>query len=243
MKFPKVVLFDMDNTLIDHETASDAALIHVRSLFPELQKYDLASLKQQWRLDFDKYWLEVIKGGMTLEESYQWRFQRVLSTAGRKIEPGDLEKASVYYRDRYLSGVTAMPGSLEVVRMLKEQGIKVGVITNNTERMQSTKLDGCGFSDYLDYVITSESCGILKPDREIFLLALGNLGASPDESVMVGDSYNYDILGAINSGIHAVWFNRNGEMAAVEDSKVKILSSFNPAQHAFDVITRGNSGV
>ena len=58
-------------------------------------------------------------------------------------------------------------------------------------------------------VITSEQAQLYKPRPELFKLMLTQLGVSPDETAYVGDRQLEDVLGPINSGMHAVWINRN----------------------------------
>jgi putative hydrolase of the HAD superfamily len=56
-------------------------------------------------------------------------------------------------------------------------------------------------------VITSESSNSLKPHKEIFEFALEKTGANKQESIMIGDSIEVDIQGAINAGIDQVYVN------------------------------------
>lgn len=241
MKAPKVVFFDMDNTLVDHQYASENALLHVRNSFEKTKKYDMALIKSGWRRDFNRYWKDVIRGKITLEESWIQRFKQMFQSLGIDSLSNLPQKAAYEYGRIYATNVKEVPGALDLIRVLKGEGISIGVITNNTERMQSTKLRDCGFAEYVDFVLTSESCGIMKPDPRIFQMALEKFNVIPAESVMVGDSYEYDIVGALESGISSVWFNRNGELQSGNGSNVPILRSFYPTNEAFDAIVNSLS--
>lgn len=237
MPLPKVVFFDMDNTLVDHEFASEKALLYVRDNNRELKRHDMASIRDSWKIDFDRYWMDLINGIITLEESWKLRFKQVFDFLGEEADPKITEKAAFEYGNKYLSSIRPVPGSLELLKLLKTSGIEIGIITNNLERMQSTKLSGCGLADYVDFTLTSESCGIMKPDPRIFDIALRRFGTKPKEAVMVGDSYDQDIIGALKSGIPSVWFNRNGDQEVKGSFNVPILKSYSPAATAYKIIT------
>ena len=75
------------------------------------------------------------------------------------------------------------------------------------ENTQHSKLKHSGLSPYFKQVITSEGSNSLKPNKEIFDFAFQKTGATPDESIMIGDTMEVDILGAINAGIDQIHVN------------------------------------
>ena len=87
---------------------------------------------------------------------------------------------------------------------------------------------------HIDLLMASEEAGVSKPDPAIFALALGRLGCSADEAVMVGDSWENDIVGAQRAGIRAVWFNPRGE--APPASGVPVLRALAPVEAALEMI-------
>ena len=74
--------------------------------------------------------------------------------------------------------------------------------------MQYKKLKACGMDGKFENVILSEDAGANKPSPVFFDYALKTTGASRETTLMIGDNYNSDILGAMNSGIDALLFNR-----------------------------------
>jgi putative hydrolase of the HAD superfamily len=99
------------------------------------------------------------------------------------------------------------PHALEILGWLSAKGYKLHMITNGFETTQHSKLQHAGMSGYFIEVITSEGSGSLKPHKEIFEYALQRTGAEKKESVMIGDSLEADIQGAINAGIDQVFVN------------------------------------
>ena len=81
------------------------------------------------------------------------------------------------------------------------------MITNGFEKTQHSKLKYSGLDKYFKEVITSEGSSSLKPNKEIFDFALKKTGAKPIESIMLGDSIDVDILGAMKAGIDQVFIN------------------------------------
>jgi putative hydrolase of the HAD superfamily len=69
---------------------------------------------------------------------------------------------------------------------------------------------------FFDKIITSEKVGVKKPNPKIFEYAMEISGALSNESIMIGDNFEADILGAINAGMQAIFCEFNGEIATEE---------------------------
>jgi putative hydrolase of the HAD superfamily len=81
------------------------------------------------------------------------------------------------------------------------------LISNGFGESTRYKITNTNISGYFEHVIISEVVGVNKPDRQIFEHALNLADASKEDSVMVGDSLEADILGALNFGMDAIYFN------------------------------------
>ena len=101
-----------------------------------------------------------------------------------------------------------MPGVPELLEALRGR-VKIGVVTNGPSARQRGKLESFGIRpDGLDALAISGEVGAAKPDPAIFRHALARLGVAPERVTMVGDSWENDVLGALGSGMAAVWLNR-----------------------------------
>ena len=80
-------------------------------------------------------------------------------------------------------------------------------VRNGLPDVQYTKLDTLGITELFKCIVLSEELGIAKPDARIFLWALEQTGLAPEESLYVGDSFDHDVVGAINAGMSVCWFN------------------------------------
>ena len=85
------------------------------------------------------------------------------------------------------------------------------VITNGFEVVQHNKINNSGLSSYFKNVFTSEKVGYKKPHPIIFEYALDQTNAVANNSMMIGDSLEADILGALNIGMQAIHFNSHDE--------------------------------
>ncbi len=103
-------------------------------------------------------------------------------------------------------------GALELLERLKGR-FTMAIITNGFKEVQYIKLRESGLAPYFEKVYISEEVGINKPDPEIFLHAMRDAGAPASEKcVMIGDTYQTDIIGALRANMHAVHYvGNNGE--------------------------------
>jgi putative hydrolase of the HAD superfamily len=81
------------------------------------------------------------------------------------------------------------------------------IITNGFKEVQHRKLKNCGFTDFFDVIVCSEEIGKNKPEPEVFHHAMEKAGASPSKSVMIGDDFQVDIIGANNAGMRTILFD------------------------------------
>jgi len=95
----------------------------------------------------------------------------------------------------------------EILEYLTNKNYALHLITNGFEKTQHSKLKYSGLGKYFKEVITSEGSSSLKPNKEIFDYAFEKTGADPAESIMLGDSIDVDIVGAMNAGIDQVFIN------------------------------------
>jgi putative hydrolase of the HAD superfamily len=88
---------------------------------------------------------------------------------------------------------------------LRADGLKLGIITNGSVRMQESKIHHLGFAELFDPILISEREGLRKPDRRIFERALKKLGVTADQAWYVGDHPVVDVRGAYDAGLTPVW--------------------------------------
>ncbi len=83
------------------------------------------------------------------------------------------------------------------------------IITNGFKTVQENKIKNCNLNQYFKHIFTSESIGSTKPNRSFFNSVLQESNAKVQNSLVIGDDFDIDIIGAYNVGIDSIWFNPN----------------------------------
>jgi putative hydrolase of the HAD superfamily len=192
---------------------------------PALRRVPADVLEREHARLLEELHLRVLAGRMTVDAARVERFGRLLTFAGESAGQEAAAGAAAAYRAAYLGRWQPVEGALELLRAVHARAA-TGVVTNNVASEQRQKIAACGFGPLLDTVVISEEAGVTKPDPRIFEIALGRLGRSAAEAVMLGDAWNADIEGARAAGIRPIWFNRFG--AASPDPSVTEVHSLTP---------------
>lgn len=204
------LFFDLDHTLWDFEANARATL---------LELYEKLDLKNKGVDDFDRFHKIYLDYNEELWERYrnglikqdELRFKRMwLSLLEFKIADEKLaDEMNVRFLDLLPSRTILFPYTIEILTYLKEKSYQLHLITNGFEKTQYSKLHYSGLTGFFKEVITSEGSNSLKPNKEIFEFAFQKTGALPGQSIMIGDSIEVDIQGAINAGIDQVFVNHH----------------------------------
>jgi len=113
-------------------------------------------------------------------------------------------------------------GAFEVLESLRKDGYKIAMIANAGSVGARNVIAACGLEDYFDTIVISEEVGIEKPAREIFEVALDKLKVKAENTIMVGNRIDTDIVGANRMGMRSVWFkwnNRHEKTVASEEEE------------------------
>ena len=204
----QAVLFDLDDTLIDFQYSRRCGLRVVQALLPALAPVPLEELELVHEAQLQANYLHTLRRGLSDEEA---RLERLRGVCRRyEIDPDDatLAEIATAYASAQQSNTRMVPGVPALLDALRAR-VKIGVVTNGPAARQRGKLEGIGIrAEDLDALAISEEVGALKPDPAIFRHAVARLDVAPDRVTMVGDSWEKDVLGALGSGLRAVWLNR-----------------------------------
>ena len=229
MKIPSAVMFDLDDTLFDYTHSRHSAFIALKNSYLALSGTTLNELDQLWNL----YWKQLVPSETISHQAdilylRRERIRLILSRFGVPLTGKELDYAVKTYADCYEQSMKPVPGCLEVLNELRAKNIQVGVITNNPRDGQEQKLKSCGIRDYVSVLVASGDLGYSKPDPRIFEYTLKKIGAGLKNSIMVGDSFDADILGAMRFGMKAIWLNRFGKSIPEGYEDVKEIDSYFP---------------
>jgi putative hydrolase of the HAD superfamily len=202
------IFFDLDNTLWDFDRNSSETLHEL------YEKYKLAELgiktpehfivKYQERnaMMWEQYRLGKIDKDMLRNKRFELTFWDMGIEA--------VEQISAQLSNDYVTAAPKrnhlFPEAFEVLEYLHEK-YSLHIITNGFHEAQFIKLDGTGIRKFFKNIIISEHTGFKKPDVNIFYYALESAKATAGECIMIGDGLEVDVLGAMNAGWDAVYFN------------------------------------
>jgi len=182
-----------------------------------LELFTTLQLEQRGIHDFDLFHKNYLAHNEKLWERYrngyikqeELRVKRMwLALLDFKIADETLAKdMSIRFLDLLPTRTILFPYAVEILEYLTNKKYELHLITNGFEKTQHSKLKYSGLDKYFREVITSEGSSSLKPNKDIFDYAFKKTGASPSESIMLGDSIEVDIIGAMNAGIDQVFIN------------------------------------
>lgn len=216
------LFFDLDHTLWDFEANARATLAEL---------YTSLNLEDRGIHDFELFYRNYLAHNDRLWERYRngyikqedLRVKRMwLSLLDFKIADDKLaQELSVRFLEMLPTRTILFPHTKEILQYLRDKNYQLHLITNGFEKTQHSKLKYSGLDIYFREVITSEGSNSLKPQKEIFTYAFKRASADPEESIMIGDTIDVDILGALNAGIDQVHVNHvTKEQVPVMDTQM-----------------------
>ena len=237
------MLLDLDDTLIEEEAFARAQLRSTADLVEGIDRetWDqvvIDSARSLWQAsvyapDFAQLGFASWEGLWATFEGVHPRLEGLASWArGYRAEAwrsalravGQDGSAGEFLSKRYIdgqrSGHPVLPGAIELVARLAAT-VPVALVTNGPPDIQRLKIEQAGISSYLSAVVVSGETGVGKPDPGSFGRALELLDVSAEQAVMVGDSWERDVTGALAVGMRAVWIS-HGRPVPRSDARLSV---------------------
>jgi putative hydrolase of the HAD superfamily len=211
------LFFDLDHTLWDFDTNSRQTLeeLYLALALKDKGVHDFELFHRNYLVHNEKLW-QRYRNGFIKVDDLRWK-RMWLTLLDFKI--GD-EQFAREMGQRFLELLpnrkALFPHTVEILQYLQAKGYKMHLITNGFEATQHKKLKNAGIDHFFIEVITSEGSNSLKPHKEIFDYAFQKTRALPEHSIMLGDSIEVDIQGAINAGMDQVYVNHLNVAAEIK---------------------------
>lgn len=209
MKY-KHLFFDLDHTLWDFDSNAKATLqqLHLDLKLVDKGIHDFDLFHKNYLQHNEKLWAKYRNGQIRQDEL---RIKRMwLTLLDFQIADEDLTRQlSELFLQLLPTRTILFPDTKEVLQYLTDKNYQLHLITNGFEKTQHAKLHHSGLETFFKEIITSEASNSLKPQKEIFEYALNKAGAAVEESIMIGDTLDVDVLGAMNAGMDQVHVNYN----------------------------------
>jgi putative hydrolase of the HAD superfamily len=206
------VLFDLDDTLHDDTLAYRNAAERVARDVASEREIDARPLLAAYLEHAESFWKNLSAGhlGTPLVGVRAALWARALAAVGLDDESLAQRCGTAYneYRKGYLK---LWPGALELLAALRDEDVKLGLLTNGFSETHREKIALLQLEDAFDEIFIADEVGMVKPDPRLFTLACERLGSAPAASAMVGDRFERDIRGAHAVGLFTVWVNVRSE--------------------------------
>tara|TARA_B100001250_G_C19579910_1_gene691544 strand:- start:189 stop:869 length:681 start_codon:yes stop_codon:yes gene_type:complete len=204
----KNVFFDLDHTLWDFERNS---ALTFELLFKKYSlEIDLNSFLTVYIPINLEYWRLYRNEAISKEYLRYNRLNDAFKKLSIKVSSDLINKISYDYIDYLPKFNHLIDGAQELLKYLHGK-YKLYLITNGFRNVQSNKLKNSKINNYFDSIFDSESVGVKKPNPLIFKHALNKSNSLANESVMIGDSFEADIQGALAVGMNAIHYINFGE--------------------------------
>ena len=230
-RLPDVILFDIDDTLYSTTRPHQVGMDMVFKELAKITSLDQLQLQQLYLQARNE--VKLLLGDTASSHSRLLYFQRLLEYSEARDIPLMSIKLEHLYWVQYLKCISPDSSLRQMMGKIKSKGIKIGIVTDLTARIQMKKLIKLGISSNVDFVVTSEESGLDKPNFVCFMLA--NQKANPANKEinywMIGDHLKKDLLGAkIELNAQTFWinpFNRQPSVDCVDHSISSILELSN----------------
>lgn len=204
MKHIKHIFFDLDHTLWDFDKNSKLTFIY---LF-EKHKLDIDVEKflEGYEVINLKYWKLYREDKINKDDLRFNRLKEALDVINFDASDDLIRILSEDYITYLTQYNFLFDGTLEILEYLHPK-YHLHILTNGFTEVQSLKMNKSGIAKYFKTITDAEMVGVKKPNPKIFNFALHKAEALKTNSIMIGDSFEADILGAIDIGLDAIFFN------------------------------------
>lgn len=202
----KAVLIDIDDTIFDFEKCSK------NSFLKTLEKFNLKFKEEDFSY-FNKVndilWTKQKLGEINIKEVFIKRDYLMGKYFNLNIEKGLFNDLFV----KFLYDEIEMVDGIEDLLLYLSDKYKIFTASNGIYEMQENRLKKSNLDKYFDKIFVSDKIGFEKPDKKFFQKIMYLTKFSNDDLIMIGDSIKSDIIGAKNSKIKSIYFNK-------EDKKI-----------------------
>jgi putative hydrolase of the HAD superfamily len=226
----EAVVFDLDDTLIIEAETAHASMRQVAALLNENNADEVAnalfeSARSVWRsgphrelclelgiASWEGLWSNFEGNHASVDGLRDWvpgyrqaAWRDGLNGLGID-DPVLASRMASTFIEAQRSGHRSIAAAQRVVRLLAPQS-RLGLLTNGPSDLQRHKLAGSGLTDYFNAIVISGELGVGKPDIRAFSHVLQQLDVRAGRAVMIGDSWERDVRGALRAGMRPIWIS------------------------------------
>jgi putative hydrolase of the HAD superfamily len=216
VKLPRVLLIDLDDTVVRYGAGGEGLWAEVAARFTRVLPVPPARLLAAIDAVREPFWADPARSRVARQDMFAARraivaqaFDRLgLSPEGELVR----EVADAYSSERE-ARVAPFPGALEALAELRRRGHRLGLLTNGGAKLQRAKIERWDLARFFDAVRVEGEVGVGKPEPAAFAGALAALGAAGQPAAMVGDDLEADVAGGRAAGLATIWVDHAGRGA------------------------------
>ena len=207
----KDIFLDFDDTLYDTRGNATLALEELYDAFHLEEVFDSKRFftEHYWEIN-ENLWAQYSLGEITRDFLIIERFRRPLALGhGANLSDEFCLELGDAFLEFNCAKTGVVEGAHDLLDYLKSRGYRLHICSNGFTEVQYRKLDMVGMSDYFDTIVLSEQAGVNKPSPKFFEFAFSQSKAVATSTIMIGDNFSTDILGAMGAGLDTIYFNSN----------------------------------
>jgi 2-haloacid dehalogenase len=195
-------LFDLDDTLLNFQASEKQSFAITLESIGLLTEHE--ELYSKYKLINEELWKAFEHGETTKDLLKVERFKRLLDPLNLGLDP---QQASARYLEALPETVVLVEHAIEICEWLSQYG-EIGIITNGIHEVQTKRIQNSRLAPFISFVGVSELCGFAKPDVRFFEYCSQMAKKfSKDRTIIIGDRFDADIVGAHRFGIDSCWYN------------------------------------
>jgi putative hydrolase of the HAD superfamily len=218
MLLPRVILFDLDDTIITEGGRASILLEIAEELTDSLSLENTIYVADQLEGALENFWASSADARAARLGVSQWSIrharQTVIEDVFRELSFCDVRtKATVFcdrFSERRSTGTRIYSGARETTEILKEAGVALALVTNGAADIQRAKIKRFSLAPLFDHIQIEGEHGFGKPDEQAYLHAMSALGVNADDTWMVGDNLEWEVAAPQRLNIKAIWHDHRG---------------------------------
>ena len=218
-QLPTAILLDLDDTILSAFGQAEGQWQRVIASFIEhlaphppedviaaIQAYSKHLWADQAR---HKHWRHRI--GEARRHIVQSAFAELCGKSGRPVPPGEIcDALADRFNELHEAELRMFPGAHETLDRLKELGVKLALVTNGAAAPQRRKVVRFALEHRFDHIQIEGEHGFGKPEEQAYRHAMAALGVQAEETWMVGDNLEWEVVAPQRLGIYAIWYDGYG---------------------------------
>jgi len=239
----KVIFFDMNNTILDRRQCFDSAFLEVMSDYTARwdnsdDTWSSQDALQSYKMEWSRHRKAPVRSPISPDELRHLCLRKALQPYPVSVNPAFTRSFFEQVEAQEDQYVALFPGVEDTLEALSKN-YELAIISNGNRKKLQSNLQKLGLTSWIeqDRLFSSEKDGPRKPHPAIFETALKTMGTTSSQSVMVGNSWRNDVVGATSCGMDAIWIHP-GSVKKISErrigkQKVIIIRSFKQLQYMF----------